>query len=148
MEAVQQTLLSDLQHRVRHCATVRGVAFYDDSKSTVAEATYAAAERLADSGRPMIIILGGLGKGADRSWLMPALEKLDNVKQIFCFGPECAVFPGAKACDTLEAVMDGVDDIMLPGDLVLFSPSGSSFDFFKNYEHRGQIFEGLVKRLK
>ena len=148
LEAVQQTLLSDLQHRVRHCATVRGVAFYDDSKSTVAEATYAAAERLADSGRPMIVILGGLGKGADRSWLMPALEKLDNVKQIFCFGPECAVFPGAKACDTLEAVMDGVDDIMLPGDLVLFSPSGSSFDFFKNYEHRGQIFEGLVKRLK
>ena len=148
LEAVQQTLLSDLQHRVRHCATVRGVTFYDDSKSTVAEATFAAAERLADSGRPMIIILGGLGKGADRSWLMPALEKLDNLKQVFCFGPECSVFPGARACDTLDDVMNAVDDIMLPGDLVLFSPSGSSFDFFKNYEHRGQMFEGLVKRLK
>ncbi len=63
-----EELVPDLAHRVRHCATIRGVDFYDDSKSTIAQATLAAAQRLATQNRPLIVILGGLGKGTDRSW--------------------------------------------------------------------------------
>jgi UDP-N-acetylmuramoylalanine--D-glutamate ligase len=49
--------------------------------------------------------------------------------------------------ETLEEVVQAVGKTMVAGDLVLFSPSGTSFDFFKNYEHRGQVFEQLVQKL-
>ena len=143
----QEKLLSDLGHRVRHCATIRGVDFYDDSKSTIAEATLAAVARLTTKKRPLIIILGGLSKGIDRSWLMPELAKMHPVKHIFAFGPESHQFPGATACNTLEEVIQVIGLIMKDGDIVIFSPSGTSFDFFKNYEHRGKVFEQLVQKL-
>ena len=99
--------------------------------------------------KPYVIgsILGGLGKGIDRSWLMPALAKIPQIKQIFCFGPESSQFVGASEYETLEDVMQAIGKVMVAGDLVLFSPSGTSFDFFKNYEHRGQVFEQLVQKL-
>ena len=143
----RESLLSDLQYRVRHFATVRGVDFYDDSKSTIAQATLAAVHKIAEQGRPINLIIGGLGKGVDRSWLMEELQQLPAIKRLFCFGPECAVFAQATAHATLESVMGALALVMEPGEIVLFSPSGTSFDFFRNYEHRGQVFESLVKKL-
>ncbi len=142
-----EDLLPGLGHRVHLCATVKGVDFYDDSKSTITQATLAAVERLAEQKRPIIVILGGLSKGIDRSWLMTALGKISYIKRVFCFGPESSQFEGAEEYETLEALMQAVGSIMTTGDIVLFSPSGTSFDFFKNYEHRGQVFEQLVQNL-
>ncbi len=147
LKAQSEKLLPEFAHRVRHCATVRGVDFYDDSKSTIAQATLAAANRLALLQRPIIIIVGGLGKGIDRSWLMDAFANIPQIKKVFCFGPESHQFVGAEACATLADVVSAVASSMTPGDIVLFSPSGTSFDFFKNYEHRGQVFEQLVQKL-
>lgn len=142
-----EALLSNLAHRVRHFATIRGVDFYDDSKSTIAQSTLAAVQRLAATNRPITLIIGGLSKGVDRSWLMQALSNIKQVKRVFCFGPESAQFAGATACADLEQVVAAVHAVMQPDDIVLFSPSGTSFDFFKNYEHRGQVFEQLIKKL-
>jgi UDP-N-acetylmuramoylalanine--D-glutamate ligase len=141
-------LLPDHHHRLELCATINGVDFYNDSKSTVMQATQAAVERLALSGRPVITIVGGLGKGVDRRPLMRFLESHKAVKKVYCFGKDCASFSGATCTTvaTLEEVLQDVYATMQPGDQVLFSPSGSSFDLFKSYGHRGDVFVSLVQK--
>ncbi len=146
-KAVAEGLLPAFAHRVRLVASLRGVDFYDDSKSTIAQATLAAVVRLAKQGRPIMLILGGLGKGIDRSWLMGSLKAVPGIKKVLSFGPERAQFAGSVQYETLEEVIDAIGQMMVAGDVVLFSPSGTSFDFFKNYEHRGLVFEQLVQRL-
>ncbi|MBY0353538.1 UDP-N-acetylmuramoyl-L-alanine--D-glutamate ligase [Candidatus Babeliales bacterium] len=135
-----------VEHRLEWCAAVSGVDFYNDSKSTVIQSTQAAVEKLAGSGRPLLVIVGGLGKGADRSPLEKMLQEMPNVKKRYCFGPACAEFASCQRFGTLEQVLDQVFVDMAPGDVVLFSPSGSSYDLFENYEHRGRVFKDLVQR--
>lgn len=139
--------LDDNLYRLNKFATVDGVDFYDDSKSTIAQATLAAVSRLSLSSRPIILILGGLGKGVDRSFLMDELSKNKAIKKVYCFGPECWLFSGADVRQSLDDIVKDISSQMKPGDQVLFSPSGASFDAFKNYEHRGEVFESLVKSL-
>ncbi len=143
------TISLDNEHRCELVATVRGVDFYNDSKATVIQSTEAAVRRLAATGRPVILILGGLGKGVDRSPLLAVLKNIDKIKKIYCFGKECGVFKPAASCyATLEEVMADVMLTVLPGDQVLFSPSGTSFDLYKNYEERGKTFKALVAQIK
>jgi UDP-N-acetylmuramoylalanine--D-glutamate ligase len=140
----QEIFTLDNEHRCEFVKTVRGVDFYNDSKATVIQSTEAAVRRLAANGRPIILILGGLGKGVDRS---PLLERipLPAIKKIYCFGKECSVFsPMADCYQTLEQVMAEISKIMAPGDQVLLSPSGTSYDLYKNYEERGRAFKNLV----
>jgi UDP-N-acetylmuramoylalanine--D-glutamate ligase len=143
----RNALLPDLHHRLEYFSTVNGVDFYDDSKSTVVQSTLAAFQRLAQNGRPIILIVGGLGKGVDRSLLATSLKDHPQLKRMYCFGKECAVFGACDVCENLDETMRNIADSMASGDIVLFSPSGTSFDFFQNYEHRGQVFRELVAKL-
>jgi UDP-N-acetylmuramoylalanine--D-glutamate ligase len=136
------------EHRCEFVASIRGVDFYNDSKATVIQSTEAAVGRFASSGRPIILILGGLSKGVDRSPLINQLANIKNIKKIYCFGKECAVFSQISSyCTTLEGVIEDIEKIMVAGDLVLLSPSGTSYDLYKNYEERGTVFKMLVKNL-
>jgi UDP-N-acetylmuramoylalanine--D-glutamate ligase len=143
-----QELLDDHHHRVEHFAKINGVDFYDDSKSTVIQATQAAVGKLAAENRPLVVILGGLSKGVDRSPLLDYLRTVPNLKKIYCFGKDCAAFTTCSYFPTLEETVHDIASIMQPGDQVLFSPSGASFDLFQNYKHRGQIFKDLVRGLE
>lgn len=144
----KDTITLDNEHRCEFVATVRGVDFYNDSKATVIQSTEAAVRRLAQAGRPIVLILGGMGKGVDRSPLLETLRNIQNIKKIYCFGRECSVFaPTATGYPTLDAVMTNVASTMEPGDVVLLSPSGTSFDLYKNYEERGLAFKKLVIQL-
>jgi len=145
--------LDDHHHRVEHFATINGVDFYNDSKATVIQSTEAAVARLANNKKPMILILGGLSKGVDRSPLIAYLKTVQEIKKIYCFGKDCDVFTEGLlgACTyfpTLEETIQDITKTMKPGDQVLFSPGGASYDLFKNYEHRGQVFKDLVLRLR
>ena len=137
------------EHRLEHFATIDGVDYYNDSKATVIEATMAAVHKLSEKGRPIILILGGLSKGADRSPLTSFVQGNPSIKTVFAFGPECDDFQnfGIKTFSTLEEVINAVKKLALPGDQVLFSPSGASFDLFKNYMHRGDEFKSLLALL-
>lgn len=137
-----------IAHRLEHFHTSCNIDWYNDSKSTVPQATLAAVQKLA--GRPVIIFLGGTSKGVDRSALILALK--DRVKQVICFGGEANFL--AHACEQqnlkhakfakLETALDYCLKIAEPGDQVLFSPAGASFDLFANYIQRGEIFKQLV----
>ncbi|MFH1254395.1 MAG: Mur ligase family protein [bacterium] len=140
--------IDDHHHRVEYFATVRDVKFYDDSKATVIQSTLAAIKSLIDKG-PVLLILGGLNKGVDRSPIIKELEQIKGLKKVYCYGPSCVDF-GSASCNfgSLKEILQDISSAMQPGDQVLFSPSGTSFDLYQNYKHRGQVFKDLVLKLK
>lgn len=139
-------------HRLEHVATINGVSFYNDSKSTAPAPTIAAVEKF--TGRPILLLLGGFKKGVDRTPLIAAVK--NKVKMIYAFGAERddiaskAEQQGAACTShaTLEEAFAACVHDAQPGDIVLLSPAGSSFDLFKNYEERGNRFKFLVTQTK
>ncbi len=142
--------LPPLKNRVECIGTFQGVTFYNDSKATIPEATLSAVEKFKND-RPFLF-LGGLGKGVDRTELIKQLK--NKVKHVICFGAEADILhqtclllniPSSKHA-TLEDAVDYCNKKTRPGDVVLFSPAGSSFDLFKNYVERGKRFSDLVQQ--
>ncbi len=139
-------------HRLEKVATVKGITFYNDSKSTIPESTLAAVEHLLP-GR-IHLFLGGLSKGVDRSPAIAALK--GKVISIACFGKEAeslftacskAEIPAQKYGHLEEAFKSCIKQCK-HGDSILFSPSGSSYDLFKDYKERGDSFVHLVQEFK
>ncbi len=136
---------SNKSHRMELFTSLSGVDFYNDSKATVIQATKEAFNKLDQNDRPIILIMGGLGKGVDRSYFLRGLPH-KNLKRVFCFGEEGERLGGNKSFVTLEETVKAVFEEIKPGDQVLFSPGGSSFDLFKNYKHRGDVYKELISK--
>ena len=138
-------------HRLDLVATINGIEFYDDSKSTIGEATLAAVEKLKD--RPIILFIGGLSKGVDRSNLIKNLY--GKVSQVICFGAEAEKLYSScqenkiisSAHKTLEDGFQFALKKAQPESRILFSPAGSSYDLFKDYKDRGKKFRELVQKI-
>jgi len=132
---------ADNEHRMELFLQKHGVDFYNDSKATVMEATKAAVEKLACTQRPIIVVLGGLGKGVDRGALVVFLSKTPLVKKVLCLGVDDPTFSCYERYPSLHDLVRAIMQAATVGDQVLFSPSGSSFDLFKNYKERGTLFK-------
>ena len=140
-----------LPHRVEPVGEINGVIYYDDSKGTNVGATVAALKGL---GRKAVVILGGDGKGQDFSPLHEAVEQ--HARTVVLIGrdagkiamalSDCTV-PLLNAQDMDEAVRLGAEHAQ-PGDAVLMSPACASFDMYRNYVHRAEMFIGAVQRLQ
>lgn len=137
-------------HRLRTIATINNVAFLNDSKSTTPLSTIAAVDTLKQT--PIHLFLGGLSKGIDRAPLIKHLRT--KIHHVYCFGKEAELLAALCkeynvshcASATLEQAFSACIQKIRPGDSVLFSPSGSSFDLFENYEQRGNRFIALVEQ--
>jgi UDP-N-acetylmuramoylalanine--D-glutamate ligase len=144
---------SGLPHRCQWTAEVDGVLWINDSKGTNTGATIAAIEGLGRSSTGKIILIaGGQGKGADFSTLAPAVEQY--VKQVILLGQDAVLLAQAlnsvapcERVDSLENAILTAAKVATAGDVVLFSPACASFDMFKNFEHRGELFMHYVKEL-
>jgi len=145
-----------LPHRVEWVATVNEVDFYDDSKGTNVGATCAAIAGMVKQGKPqkVVLIAGGDGKGQDFAPLLPAVKA--NARAVVLIGRDAALIEAVllaseialyHAADLPEAV-NIAQKIALSGDAVLLSPACASFDMFKNYVHRAEVFIDAVKRLQ
>lgn len=149
------TLLTDhqetvLEHRLEYVATQNTIAFYNDSKSTIMQATHAAVNALQPQN--IILLLGGLSKGVDRTADIYAIAS--SVRFIICFGKEASTLhavcdaahiPAQQASTLEEAFVIGVAQARRYSNAcVLLSPGGSSFDLFANYSERGNTFKNLV----
>lgn len=145
--------LSDFQsveHRLEYVATVDGVRYINDSKATNVNSTWYALESMDT---PTVLILGGTDKGNDYTEI-EALVK-EKVKAIVCMGVDNAKLTdffgqrGIKTVDTcsLADAIEACRDLAEAGDTVLLSPCCASFDLFKNYEQRGQLFKEAVLAL-
>lgn len=143
--------ITTLPHRLENVATVNGSTFYNDSKSTTPASTVAAVQQFAK--KSIVLFLGGLSKGIDRKELI--LKIKPSVKTVYTFGAEAEHIANLCAHAQLTCFsFKNLDDAFAacvknikPEDHILFSPAGSSFDLFKNYEERGNYFKKLVKHL-
>lgn len=149
-----------LPHRVEWVANIDDVDYYDDSKGTNVGATCAAISGMTknDNGhhRPqkVVLIAGGDGKGQDFSPLAPAVEA--NGRAVVMIGRDAKLIenvllsthvPLYHAVDLPEAV-NIAKKLASPGDAVLLSPACASFDMFKNYVQRAEVFVSAVRRLE
>lgn len=138
-----------LPHRLKLVRTVNGVEFYDDSKGTNVGAVVKSLEGFA---KPVVLIMGGLDKGGSYEPLRHLVSK--NVKAIVLIG-EAKEKIRKELGDLTETViadsmMDAVKKAFsksVAGDVVLLSPACASFDMFKDYNQRGDIFTQEVQRL-
>jgi UDP-N-acetylmuramoylalanine--D-glutamate ligase len=140
-----------LPHRVQKVAEVAGVAFYDDSKGTNVGATVAALNGMRE---PAVLIAGGDGKGQDFSPLKQACAR--QARAVVLIGRDAACIEAAiTGCGvplhhakTMDEAVGMAFRAALAGDAVLLSPACASFDMFRNYEHRAQVFIAAVQKLQ
>ena len=138
-----------VEHRLEFVATVRGVAFYNDSKATNVDATKKALEAFPGG---VHLILGGKDKNSDYTELADLLRA--RVKTVYTIGSAAekierhlaGVVKIVSAC-TLDAAVRQAAQFAVAGDVVLLAPACASFDQFTGYEQRGRVFKELVKGL-
>lgn len=132
-----------LPHRVEPVAEIDGVLYVDDSKGTNVGATLAAIEGM---GRPVAVVLGGDGKGQDFAPLKDALKRYGRA--VALIGRDGSLIGDAiTGCDLpvesfacLEESVRWLAGQAQAGDCVLLSPACASWDMFKNYAHRAEVF--------
>lgn len=138
---------SGLAHRCQLVCEDNGVLYVNDSKATNVGATQAALTSLA-KGKNIILLAGGVGKGADFSPLKVDIET--TVKQLITFGKDkaqiAALCENAIQTNSLEDAVLQAKAIAVSGDIVLLAPACASFDMFNSFEHRGDVFVELVNK--
>ena len=127
--------------------------WYNDSKATNVGATQTAVNSLGPQTKGKLILLaGGLGKGADFTCLQPCIGQF--VSHMILLGQDAPLL--AKALESVASIHcvktmnDAVqlaDTLAKPGDKVLLAPACASLDMFQNYEDRGNQFMAAVNAL-
>lgn len=138
-----------LAHRMVSVRVLDGVTWYNDSKGTNVGSVV---KSLAGLAAPVTLIAGGKDKGGDYAPLAPLVrEKVAHLILIGQAAPRIAEALGhltdVERAETLEAAVARARQLTLPGGSVLLSPGCSSFDMFKSYEERGDVFTRAVLAL-
>ncbi len=138
-----------LPHRMERVAEHHGVRWINDSKGTNVGATCAA---LRGVEAPIVLLAGGVGKGADFAPLAQACA--GRVRHALLIGEDADAIARALPADipvepveSLAAAVTRAAALATAGDVVLFSPACASFDMFRNFEHRGDVFRALVQEV-
>ena len=139
---------SPVEHRLEPAGEKDGVLWINDSKATNVDSVWYALESMT---RPVVWIAGGTDKGNDYNPLKGFAR--EKVKALICMGVDNeklvrefeGVVPRVISTSTLEDAMRAAKAEATQGDVVLLSPACASFDLFKNYEQRGELFKQWVK---
>ena len=141
-----------VEHRIEYVTAVNDIEFYNDSKGTNPDASIKAVEAMK---RPICIIAGGYDKGSDfTEWIdtfkgrVKFAAVIGDVKGKIAKTLDDAGFSNYKIAETFEEAIDLCYENAVPGDCVLLSPACASWDMFKSYEQRGEIFKDYVRNLK
>jgi UDP-N-acetylmuramoylalanine--D-glutamate ligase len=139
-----------LPHRMERVALRGGVEWLDDSKGTNVGATVAALNGMA---KKAILILGGEGKGQNFAPLVPAIR--EHAVHVLLIGRDAALIEKSIAASavpaervaSMEKAVARAAQVAAPGNAVLLSPACASFDMFRDYKHRGEVFAAAVNAL-
>lgn len=142
-----------VEHRIEFVAEIEGVKFYNDSKATSVDASLKALEALSEEAGKTVLILGGRGKNAPYSPLVPLIEKI--VRKLVLIGEDADNIESQlknhaeiiRADSMQVAVIKSLEQAE-KGDSVLLAPACASFDMFKSFEERGEIFKKEVANLQ
>ncbi len=161
LEAIQQvaTTFTGVEHRLELVCEVSGARWYDDSIATAPERSLAA---LRSFEKPIVLLAGGRDKKLP--WDEFARETVRRVQHLITFGEagpmiareveqeaggkkQEAKLEGIVQVETLEKAVEAAVRLARPGDVVLLSPGGTSFDAFRDFAERGDRFKELVRAL-
>ena len=138
-------------HRIEYVCTKNGVRFYNDSKGTNPDAAIKAVEAMT---APTLLIGGGYDKGSSYDeWIasfkgkIKKLVLIGETKEKIASCCRANGFMSFELADSLEEAVDICVEEARPGDNILLSPACASWDMFKNYEVRGDIFKEYVNSL-
>ena len=140
-----------LDHRMQLVSFLNGIRFINDSKGTNVGATRAALSSMEGG---CVLIVGGLSKGQDFSYLLSGLE--EKARAVVLFGQDKDRIRASLCNFNIELALAGTlaDAVSIAvekcetGDTVLFSPACASFDMFKDYQDRGRVFSEIVRGMK
>jgi UDP-N-acetylmuramoylalanine--D-glutamate ligase len=161
VEAMRQvaTTFPGVEHRLEWVREWNGVQWYDDSIATAPERSLAA---LRSFDEPLVLLAGGRDKKLP--WDEFAQETVQRVRHLITFGeagpmiaqvvqsyilhaPFSILLEGITQVETLEEAVAAAARLARPGDVVLLSPGGTSFDAFRDFAARGDRFKELVRGL-
>jgi UDP-N-acetylmuramoylalanine--D-glutamate ligase len=139
---------SGLPHRLQRVAAHAGVTWYDDSKGTNPAATAKSLEGFAD--RTVHLILGGRNKGADFAPLAELARA--KARRLYLIGEAAGELERAlggaapiELAGTLDAAVRAAARQARPGEAVVLSPACASFDQFRSFADRGEVFQREVR---
>lgn len=149
-ESIKRSIyeFSPVEHRLEPVREVDGVLYVNDSKATNVDSVWYALESMT---RPVVWIAGGTDKGNDYEPLKEFARA--KVKALICMGLDneklvcdfTGVVPKVVSTASLDEAMRAAVAAAERGDVVLLSPACASFDLFKNYENRGELFKEWVR---
>lgn len=144
----QITSFIGVEHRIEFVREIDGVKIYNDSKATNTDASIIALQAF---NQPVILLMGGFDKGLD---LQEMSKQAPQIKTLITFGAAGERFLQDMKIEDSVCVSNLQEATILaitkaePGDIILLSPSTSSFDAFKSYEERGNVFKEMVTTYK
>lgn len=140
-----------VEHRIEYVAVKNGVTYYNDSKGTNTDASVKAIEAMT---KPTVLIAGGYDKGSEYDeWIEAFGGKIKNLvllgatKQKIADTAKRHGYTSYEFVDTLEQAVKRSSELAGDGEVVLLSPACASWDMFKSYEERGQLFKEYVNKL-
>ena len=143
-----------IPHRLEEVGSARAVRYVNDSIATTPERAVAA---LRSYEEPLVLLLGGRDKKLPTGGL--AAEAAGRCRAVVTFGEAAELFAravaparaaGGPALEQAGGVADAVERaarLARPGDVVLLSPAGTSFDSYASFEERGRAFRDAVAAL-
>lgn len=144
---IQEALLEfhGVEHRLEFIRTLNNVHYFNDSKATNPESTEVCLKSFDQS---VLLIAGGSDKKISFELLK---EQKSKIKMLYLFGESAKlikkVFPDAKIFDSMLEATKAAHEDAVSGDVVVLSPACASFDQFKDFEERGNIFKEYIKTL-
>lgn len=135
-----------LEHRLDIFYDYNNKIFVDDSISTIPEATIEALKTFND--KDIILILGGFNREQNYTKLVDFIKKSKNISKIYLLGQTGLtlnkLLNKSIYCNSLEDIVKSIKIESLDGKVVLLSPASPSYDMFKNFEERGNLFKKLM----
>lgn len=153
IEEKRQTVIREfegLSHRLALVTTKNGVTYYNDSISTIPQATIVAIESIADV---QTVIVGGMDRGIDYSCLVSYINEHQQLKVILLpdtghkLYKQLVIEERLYRVDNLEEAVRTASKVTGANKSCVLSPAAPSYGFFKNFEDRGNQFEQMVQNL-
>lgn len=147
-EIIEKTIsnFNGVEHRIEFVREINGVRYYNDSKGTNTDATITAIKSFEDN---IILLVGGYEKGLSMDEMKKYMKPVKKVIGYGAAGKRIAgdLVDNPLIVTTLDEAVNEAYKMAKPNDIVLLSPTTSSYDQYKNYEERGKHFKQLVQNL-
>lgn len=154
LEIIRKSLIEfkAVEHRIEFVKSINNIEFYNDSKGTNTDASIKAILAMK---RPILLIGGGYDKGSEfKEWIdsfsgkVKYMAVLGQVTEKICSAADEAGFENYERVDSLKEAVLKCFEKAVSGDCVLLSPACASWDMFKSYEERGELFKQYVNELR